>query len=316
MQIPEEGVPAVRAEGRADALWEGGKGAKLPMAQPRAKPGDGPGIAESRLPPATTPNRARLAPPNPMCTLITLFRCHASAPLIVALNRDEFLGRPTRSPEFWEESPAEAPIVAGRDLQAGGTWFGIGRHVIAGLTNHRSPEARRGGPSSGQASRGELVVEALKGASADEAVERVMGRAGEGFGPFHLLISDGETMRWVTNRDGGFEGRGVEPGLHVLGNLGLDHEGDPVVKHLHGELAEHGSWEDAELERRLKTMLGSHGVGRPCVHYNEAYGTRSSALLWWGGANSRYAITEGPPCRSPWTDRSALLEMVGRRTHR
>jgi hypothetical protein len=56
-----------------------------------------------------------------------------------------------------------------------------------------------------------------------------------------------------------------------------------------------------------------HGAGRPCVHYNEVYGTRSSALLWWGGERSRYWITEGPPCRSPWVDRSGLLKMLGGR---
>jgi uncharacterized protein with NRDE domain len=242
-----------------------------------------------------------------------MFRCHASAPLILALNRDEFLGRPTRSPEFWEESPAGAPIVAGRDLQAGGTWFGIGRHVVAGLTNHRNPDGQRGA-TPGAFSRGELVVEALKSPSAAEAVERVMQRKSERFGPFHLLLSDGETMQWMTNRGGEFETQSVQPGLHVLGNLGLDDEGDPVVKHAHQELAAHASWDDVELDRRLQAILASHGPGRPCVHYNEIYGTRSSALLWWGGATGRYAITEGPPCRSPWSDRSGLLKMLGART--
>lgn len=250
--------------------------------------------------------------PSPMCTLITLFRSHASAPLIMALNRDEFLGRPTRSPEFWEESPPDSPIVAGRDLQAGGTWFGIGRHVVAGLTNHRNPDAKRGS-TTGESTRGELVVEALRSGSADEAVDRILRRGGERFGPFHLLVSDGSSLRWITNRAGGFETHTVNPGLHVLGNLGLDHEGDPVVKHAHSELASHADWDDAELESRLRELLASHGVGRPCVHYNEVYGTRSSALLRWGGETGKYEITEGPPCRSPWADRSELLRMLGRR---
>jgi uncharacterized protein with NRDE domain len=103
-----------------------------------------------------------------MCTLITLWQCHPSAPLVVALNRDEFLGRPTRPPEFWEETPPQAPVVAGRDLQAGGTWFGIGRHVVAGLTNHRRPDAQSG-PTTGDASRGGLVLRALQSVSAAAA---------------------------------------------------------------------------------------------------------------------------------------------------
>lgn len=245
-----------------------------------------------------------------MCTLITLFRCHPSAPLVIALNRDEFLGRPTRAPEFWEESPPHAPIVAGRDLQAGGTWFGIGRHLVAGLTNHRRPDARRG-PSSGDASRGTLVVDALHAASVDEAAQALMRQEGDRYGPFHLLLSDGEQMRWITNRDGPMESHPVEPGLHVLGNLGLDKEGDPVVKTMHEELAAYADLDENELAERLKERLATHGVGHPCVHYSEIYGTRSSALLFWGRAQNAYWVTDGPPCRSEWIDRSALLKMLG-----
>lgn len=245
-----------------------------------------------------------------MCTLITLFRCHPSAPLVIALNRDEFLGRPTRIPEFWEESPPEAPIVAGRDLQAGGTWFGIGRHLVAGLTNHRRPDMRRG-PTTGEASRGSLVVEALKAASVKEAERKLMREEGDHYGPFHLLMCDGERMQWITNRDGPMESHEVEPGLHVLGNLGLDKEGDPVVKTMHEELEAYSELDEAGLTRKLKEVLATHGAGRPCVHYNEIYGTRSSALLYWGCEENEYWITDGPPCRASWIDRSALLKMLG-----
>lgn len=248
-----------------------------------------------------------------MCTLISLWQCHPSAPLILALNRDEFLGRPTRAPEFWEETPPHAPIVAGRDLQGGGTWFGIGRHVVAGLTNHRRPDARSG-PSSGELSRGELVVDALGRTSALEACEALLARPGENYGPFHLQICDLGRMFWITNRNGPMEARAVEPGLHVLGNYGLDNEGDPVVETLHHELRDAPALDERLLETRLKETLATHGKGRPCVHYNEIYGTRSSALLWWGRAPNRYWVTDGPPCRTPWTDNSDLLRMLGRPT--
>lgn len=73
--------------------------------------------------------------------------------LVVAANRDEFLGRPSVPP-----SEIEPGIVAGRDLEAGGTWLGVNRHgLFVAVTNRktptRTPEAR---------SRGLLALEALR----------------------------------------------------------------------------------------------------------------------------------------------------------
>ena len=69
-----------------------------------------------------------------------------------AFNRDEFLERPTAPLSVW----AAPRIVAMRDERSGGTFFAIGRHVVAGLTNDRSG----GRPLPGALSRGELVVAA------------------------------------------------------------------------------------------------------------------------------------------------------------
>ena len=37
--------------------------------------------------------------------------------------------------------------------------------------------------------------------------------------------------------------------------------------------------DEPALKARIKEVLAMHGSGRPCVHYSEIYGTRSSALL-------------------------------------
>ena len=51
---------------------------------------------------------------------------------ILCTNRDEFLDRPTEDAHFHAFGEALAPgtlppVLAGRDLQAGGSWFGMNR---------------------------------------------------------------------------------------------------------------------------------------------------------------------------------------------
>ena len=69
-----------------------------------------------------------------MCLLAIAFNQHPSAPLIVASNRDEFYARPTLPMHWWQD----APILAGRDQQANGTWMGLSRNGrFAAVTNYR-----------------------------------------------------------------------------------------------------------------------------------------------------------------------------------
>ena len=88
-----------------------------------------------------------------MCLIAFAIRSSARWPLVVAANRDEYLNRPSAPLARWR-SPGGADIVSGRDLRAGGAWFGVtpqGR--VAFLTNVRelnAPDVPR--------SRGELVT--------------------------------------------------------------------------------------------------------------------------------------------------------------
>jgi len=58
-----------------------------------------------------------------MCLIVLAWRPGHSLPLLVAANRDEFYARPTAAMAEWPDAPG---LIAGRDLQAGGTWLGIG----------------------------------------------------------------------------------------------------------------------------------------------------------------------------------------------
>lgn len=68
-----------------------------------------------------------------MCLLLFAYRCHPDYPLLLAANRDEFYRRPTAPAGPWEGGD----MVAGRDLEAGGTWAGISRGRVAAVTNIR-----------------------------------------------------------------------------------------------------------------------------------------------------------------------------------
>ena len=71
-----------------------------------------------------------------MCLIAFAFKCHPDYDLIVAANRDEFYARPTSPAHFWEDRPS---ILAGRDLQAGGTWMGVSKKKadFQPVTNYR-----------------------------------------------------------------------------------------------------------------------------------------------------------------------------------
>ncbi len=89
-----------------------------------------------------------------MCLIAFSLAPETEYPLIVIANRDEFLNRPTQPARYWEKHPS---LLAGMDLEAGGTWMGITRQGrFAAVTNYRDPTS-----PAGPLSRGELVTRFL-----------------------------------------------------------------------------------------------------------------------------------------------------------
>ncbi|CAM3271175.1 hypothetical protein BZK31_23665 [Pseudomonas floridensis] len=127
-----------------------------------------------------------------MCLIAFAWRPSHSQPLIVAANRDEFYARPTRPLSRWEDAPQ---VCAGRDLEAGGTWMGIGAQGrFAAVTNIRDP-----GQPTGLRSRGELVAKFLKGEQSPEGyVTEIAARAGEYTG-FNLLVGDAGRLYYLNS---------------------------------------------------------------------------------------------------------------------
>jgi uncharacterized protein with NRDE domain len=132
----------------------------------------------------------------------------------VAANRDEFHARPAAPAQWWPDRPQ---ILAGRDLEAGGTWLGLTRGGrFAALTNYRDPEQRRVQAPS----RGTLVTSLLEsGASVAEGLAYLRG-VGADYNGFNLIFSDGESLGIFESVPG--LGRELEPGIYGLSNHLLD----------------------------------------------------------------------------------------------
>jgi len=150
-----------------------------------------------------------------MCLIAFAWRVDPAFPLLVAANRDEFHARPTAPADFWEDAPE---ILAGRDLQAGGTWLGVStRGRFAAVTNIRDPGAGRAAPRS----RGDLPTAFLGG---NEAPATYLARVAErvsAYQGFNLLVGDG-TQLWYLHGVPGEQPRCLEPGIYGLSNAALD----------------------------------------------------------------------------------------------
>lgn len=132
--------------------------------------------------------------------------------LVLAANRDEFFDRPAAPLGWWTPAGQDAPILAGRDLLAGGTWMGLSaRGRLAIVTNVRQPGLAAGGPSRG------LIVPAWLGSTlAPQAflADPALGRRA----PFNLLAVDlpRRATYWLSNLAP--EARRLDNGITVLSN--------------------------------------------------------------------------------------------------
>jgi uncharacterized protein with NRDE domain len=149
-----------------------------------------------------------------MCLIVVGWRAHPDYPLVVAANRDEFLARPASPAHWWTDFP---DLLAGRDLEAGGTWMGIGRNGrFAALTNYRDPTLHRAGAPS----RGTLVRDCLTGHRDAEATLRDIAAVSAGYAAFNLLVGDGMHLGIHESTTGAV--RLLEPGVYGLSNHVLD----------------------------------------------------------------------------------------------
>jgi len=182
-----------------------------------------------------------------MCLIVFAYRVGPFS-LAVAANRDEFYGRESSQASFWHPRPgfyhhdekqvdqnedARQPILAGRDLEAGGTWMGVDKHGrFAAVTNYREPEQNIG---PNRRSRGELVSEFLVSDSiAATDYLKAIRKTALLYEGFNLLVGDKSGLWYYSNRDERNEARKLDPGrIYCLCNRLLDDPWPKVVRAKH-----------------------------------------------------------------------------------
>lgn len=235
-----------------------------------------------------------------MCLIVFAYGMHADCPLLIAANRDEFYRRASAALEFWKDEPA---VLAGRDLEQGGTWLGIStRGRIAALTNVREPARHRAdAPSRGHLVSGFLRSDASPGAYLDDLSMRASRYNG-----FNLIVGSPEGLWWYSNR--GEEPFALEPGVYGISNALLDTSW-PKVRRAKQELRNVLAQPQTVWRQRLFTLLGDcveaprselphTGVSEerermlsPIFIRSADYGTRSSTVVEFG-PQGRVSVVE------------------------
>lgn len=207
-----------------------------------------------------------------MCLILFAYQPNNQHRLIVAANRDEFYGRPSDSAKFWETTPQ---MLAGRDLEAGGTWLGVDRQGrFAAVTNFRLSAA----DLTKTRSRGDLAHRFLaQNLSAREYYQLISPNLGDYRG-FNLLLMDDSGLFYGSNERQDL--LRLEPGVYGLSNQRLDCDWPKVVEGK-AKLAVMAGQTDLGAEPLLELLLDA-GDGRPFSNsfiQSDDYGTCVSTAV-------------------------------------
>lgn len=167
-----------------------------------------------------------------MCLAAIASGLHPRFPWVLASNRDEFFDRAALPLAWWQPPAGGEPVLAGRDLSAGGTWLGLQRSGrLALVTNVREP----GRYLADAPSRGDLVLQWLAQAALRDQPEQLLQPPRNGFNLLGVDLAQGGAGRWLSNRGGPAQPLGA--GVHGLSNAALDTPW-PKVTQLKRQLAD------------------------------------------------------------------------------
>jgi uncharacterized protein with NRDE domain len=210
-----------------------------------------------------------------MCVASIAWDAHPHWLLVAIGNRDEYHERPTAPLDLWQDGSG---VIAGRDLQGGGTWLGVseaGRFAL--VTNFRVPE----GPQPGRPSRGALVTDLLTGRTPTQ-----MAR----MNAFNLIYADRSGASFLSNHPEELA-LNLDPGIHGLSNGGFENvwaktrQLNHALSHwLEGHAHDMGVLFDALRDETAHPAEGGPESGpepsySPAFIRNPEYGTRCSTVV-------------------------------------
>jgi uncharacterized protein with NRDE domain len=172
-----------------------------------------------------------------MCLIVLAHQLNNDYPLIMAANRDEFRRRPTQNMYWWPD----IEILAGRDLEAGGTWLALHKNGRwAAVTNFRKVTTSKAAinnatinkatsdHSTALRSRGHLALNFLS--QTKSAIDFANTLQTDLFAGFNLLLWDNRELVFCANEEQN-QPRILAAGLYGLSNGRLDSDW-PKVNHV------------------------------------------------------------------------------------
>ena len=223
-----------------------------------------------------------------MCLTVIALDVDPRYTVVVAANRDEFHARPAQSAHWWETSSG-SEVLAGRDLQQGGTWLGVTRRGRWGfVTNVREP----GRHDPRAPSRGALVPTLLGDARPIDDAMAATTAQGTALNGFNLVGGEGLRAAFGSNR--GRLVRALPPGVHGVSNADLDTPWPKLMRARRGlaawitsagdldllfdVLADRTTAADADLPSTGITRERERLLSSPFI-VSADYGTRCSTVL-------------------------------------
>ena len=260
-----------------------------------------------------------------VCTLTLAWRTFGDATVALAATRDEALDRPSEPPALrggdgdsgaggggagdGDADGGAVRYVAPRDAEAGGTWIGVSEGGLVVAVTNRWLDADR----AGDRSRGLLVRDCLTAASAEAAVRAVERELDErAYDGFNLVLAD-DRAAFLLTHDGGLVVTRLDPGVHVVGNVGgvvngaerfavperrreFGEERADSTRRIAAALVPEPGESGAPWLDRASGVLADHEYGA-CLH-GDGFGTRSFTRIRTG-SDPEVAYADGPPCETP-----------------
>ncbi|ELR72119.1 hypothetical protein C900_01861 [Fulvivirga imtechensis AK7] len=219
---------------------------------------------------------------------------------------------------YWEDHPE---ILAGRDMEAGGTWMGINtKGEISMLTNYRDPFNIK----SNSPSRGHLVSGFLKNNENAHDYLQKIAREGHLYNGFNMICGNVDQLYYYGNYSKGVHE--IALGFHGLSNALLNTSWPKVDKGLE-KLKSAIKGEEVQVESLFKTLyddvkapphlLPDTGIGAEKEQVlssifikSPGYGSRCSTVLLVDNENQiQYVERTYDPADFSYTDRTYFVNL-------
>jgi len=218
-----------------------------------------------------------------MCSIVILRQSDSEWPILIGANRDEMVERQSLSPgRHWNQ---QKHIIAGKDVEAGGTWLGVNDYGLVAAVLNRMDTL---GPLKNKRSRGELVLEALDHADASEALNAIVDIEKDSYRGFNMLIADNTNAYWIKSDEGNpiIEYFDIPEGLSMITAHDRNDMSSERIKTYLDQFSiatapdpTTSNWTDWELLLGSSYSKSNNPLSAMCVKTDMGFQTVSSSLI-------------------------------------